>query len=94
MRLSKKCHVCSSAPFVCEIFVVTLCQHLSVFMSTQIVYYPTQVPGFHLFIHYVTEHFRSVHPSLMSSVVNVYYVRDQTFSNSIKNVILVLKVLY
>lgn len=28
---------------VCETFVVTLCQHLSVFMSTQIVYYPLYI---------------------------------------------------
>lgn len=80
---------------VCEIFVVTLCQHLSVFMSTQIVYYPTQLGTWILsFYHYITKHFRSVHPSLTSSVVNLYYVRNQTFSKLIKNVILVLKVVY
>lgn len=79
---------------VCETFVVTLCQHLSVFMSTQIVYYPTQVPGFYLFIHYVTEPFRCAHHSLTSSVTNVHYERDQIFPKVFKNVILIFKVLY
>lgn len=37
----------SGFDLACEIFVVTSCQHLLVFMPPQIIYYPTQVPEFH-----------------------------------------------
>lgn len=59
---------------VCEIFIMTLSQHLSVFMPLQIISYPTQVPEFYLSIHEVTKHLRSVLHSLTFSVLNMYYI--------------------